>query len=369
MSSLPEPRAAATETLAVWRRHIELPRYLRKVHGHAALAAALTEVCSEMRFTRPLIVSGPTVTMERARALAAELPLDCGEPLVAADNSERQVESLAARDQLRDADVLVAVGGGRTIDVAKSVCEATGLPVVSLPTQLSADGIASPVSVLRTDAGTVESRRARLPIGVLVDLDFVARSSPQRIRAGLGDLLANLSAVRDWRLAAAAGRDSVDDFAALLAQSAAELVYGTDVSSLGTGRPEPALLERLLDGLVLSGLAMEIAGSTRPCSGSEHLVSHAIDRLHPGTAQHGEQVALGALLSAHLQGEDWRGPREFLLEAGMEASATGLGLGEVELAAAVRSAPSTRPGRHTVLDEIDLVDEALLPAVSEVLRG
>jgi glycerol-1-phosphate dehydrogenase [NAD(P)+] len=172
--------------------------------------------------------------------------------------------------------------------------------------------------------------------------------------------------VRDWRLAAAAGREPVDDFAALLAQSAADLVYGTDVTSIGSGRPEPALLERLLDGLVMSGLAMEIAGSSRPCSGSEHLVSHAIDRLHPGTAQHGEQVALGTLVCTLLQGEDWAGLREFLLTAGMEHAASGFDLSVEQIAAAVDAAPSTRPDRYTVLDEVTLTEAELRAAVAEV---
>ena len=62
---------------------------------------------------------------------------------------------------------------------------------------------------------------------------------------------------------------------------------------------------------------MEIAGSSRPCSGAEHLISHALDALHPGTAQHGEQVAFGALVATRLQGGDWGALREFMLSAGM----------------------------------------------------
>jgi glycerol-1-phosphate dehydrogenase [NAD(P)+] len=351
--------------VSVWSRQIELPRYLRKVRGPQQLVSELSSVCTQLGFTRPLLLSGTTVTLELARELAPEL--GAPEPVRVADNDQAQVDSIAAGGEVAAADVVVAVGGGRTIDVAKAVCENTDLPVICVPTQLTADGIASPVSVIRSGPGRIESRRARLPIGVVVDLDFVARSSPERVRAGLGDLIANRSAVRDWRLAAAAGADSVDDFAALLSESASELVYGTDVSSLAAGTPTAALLERLLDGLVLSGLAMEIAGSSRPCSGSEHLLSHAIDRLYPGTAQHGEQVAFGSLLSARLQGEDWRGLRKFLAGAGMERVASGLGLGGDRILAALEAAPATRPGRYTVLDELDLDRAALARLVEELL--
>jgi glycerol-1-phosphate dehydrogenase [NAD(P)+] len=366
MSAQPPADAAArSDPMSVWRRRIELPRYLRKVHGRDQLGETLSEVIAELGLSRPRLVSGPTVTRELAAELAGDVAGPLGGLLCVDDNSRAAVESLAA--SLGDADVLVAVGGGRTIDVVKAACELVQLPVVVVPTQLTADGIASPVSVIRAHDGEVESGRARLPIGVVVDLDFVARSTPERVRAGLGDLVANACAIRDWRLAAAAGRDSVDDFAALLAGSASELVDGTDARALGEGRPSPALLERLLDGLVMSGIAMEIAGSSRPCSGSEHLVSHALDRLYPGTAQHGEQVAFGTLVCSRLQGADWRSLRAFLIEAGLQSSLSGFGLESEQLAAAVLEAPSTRPGRYTVLDELGFVEAELIAIIDEVL--
>jgi glycerol-1-phosphate dehydrogenase [NAD(P)+] len=230
-----------------------------------------------------------------------------------------------------------------------------------VPTQLTADGIASPVSVIRAHSGTVESRSARLPSAVAVDLEVLARSPVESTRAGLGDLLANACAVRDWRLAAAAGHETVDDFAALLSEAAADLALAGDLSSLADG----GLLLRLLHGLVLSGLAMEIAGSSRPCSGSEHLISHAIDRLYPGTAAHGEQVAFGALLCTRFQGEDWRALEGLLRDAGMERAASGFDLSKDRIVAAIEAAPETRPGRYTVLDEINDADVA--DAVAEVL--
>jgi len=236
-----------------------------------------------------------------------------------------------------------------------------------VPTQLTADGIASPVSVIRDADGRLRSGPGRLPIAVAVDLAVVAEAPPARTRAGLGDLLANPCALHDWHLAAAAGGEEVDDFAALLSQSAADLVYAAAPVSLGDGPPPLEFLHRLLRGLVLSGLAMEIAGSSRPCSGSEHLISHALDSLHPGTAQHGEQVAFGALLATRLQGGDWQGLREFMQAAGLADAAAGFGLAAEDIAAVVRAAPAMRPERHTVLSEPGLTDEAVAGAVDDVL--
>jgi glycerol-1-phosphate dehydrogenase [NAD(P)+] len=355
-----------SEILSVWRRQMELPRFLRAVEGQGELAAELAVIAGELGFRSVCLISGSTVTRELASRLAAELERASGQ-LCVRDNSQEQVDALVASSELRSVDAVIAVGGGKTIDVAKSVCERIDLPVITVPTQLTADGIASPVSVIRTDSGAVESRHARLPIGLVVDFEVLRRSPVESARAGLGDLIANACAVRDWRRAASAGREPTDDFAALLAESASELVSGTDVTSLRDGPLQTEFLHRLLQGLVLSGLAMEIAGSSRPCSGSEHLVSHAIDQLYPGTARHGEQVAFGAVLCTCLQGEDWLALRRLLVNAGMHEAAAGLGLSETQVLAAVRAAPATRPGRYTVLDEIELTDDALVPMIREVL--
>ena len=368
----PEAQGAAASSrhgLAVWRRYMELPRYLRAVNGQQELTAALEELAAGLDFERLAVVGGTTFTERLARDLAEGLPR-AGEPAPGVEaNTEREVARLAAEPALRDVDAVVAVGGGKTIDVAKSACAIAELPLIVVPTQLTADGIASPVSVIRDSSGSLHSGPGRLPIAVAVDLDVVAAAPPARTRAGLGDLLANPCALHDWRLAAAAGEGEVDDFAALLSQSAFDLVHAPAPAGLIDGAPPKEFLHRLLRGLVLSGLAMEIAGSSRPCSGSEHLISHALDALHPGTAQHGEQVAFGALLATRLQGGDWRGLREFMRDAGLQDAAAGFGLSAEEIAAVVCAAPSMRPDRHTVLSEPGATADAIGEAVADVLAS
>ncbi len=346
---------------------MELPRYLRAVNGQPELTAALEELAGALDFERLAIVGGTTFTQRLARDLAEALPR-AGEPPPGVEaNTEREVARLAASAALRDADAVVAVGGGKTIDVAKSACAVAELPLIVVPTQLTADGIASPVSVIRDATGDLRSGPGRLPIAVAVDLDVVAAAPPARTLAGLGDLLANPCALHDWRLAAAAGGAEVDDFAALLSQSAFDLVHAPAPAGLAEGSPPTEFLHRLLRGLVLSGLAMEIAGSSRPCSGAEHLISHALDARHPGTAQHGEQVAFGALLATRLQGGDWRGLRGFMQDVGLRDAAAGFGLPADEVATVVLAAPSMRPDRHTVLSEPAATAEAIGEAVADVL--
>jgi glycerol-1-phosphate dehydrogenase [NAD(P)+] len=354
--------------LAVWRRYMELPRYLRAVSGHKELAAEVDAVAGRLGFDRLALVSGTTFTAGFARALGSLLERVADVPVGVESNSEAAVERLAADRALHDADAVVAVGGGKTIDVAKSACVLADLPLVVVPTQLTADGIASPVSVIRDAAGRLRSGPGRLPIAVAVDLEVVAAAPSARTLAGLGDLLANPSALHDWQLAADAGGEEVDDFAALLSQSAFDMVYAAPVPDLSFKAPSDDFLHRLLRGLVLSGLAMEIAGSSRPCSGAEHLISHALDALRPGTAQHGEQVAFGALIATHLQGADWQGLREFMMRAGLRDAAHGFGLPIDEIATAVRAAPSMRPERYTVLNDPALPESAVREAVKEITR-
>jgi glycerol-1-phosphate dehydrogenase [NAD(P)+] len=363
----PPEAAPRRHGLAVWRRYMELPRYLRAVSGQHELAAAIEELAAGLDFDRLAVVSGTTFTAEVARELAGAVPRADDGTLGVAANTESEVARLAAAPALREADAVVAVGGGKTIDVAKSACAVAELPLIVVPTQLTADGIASPVSVIRDADGRLRSGPGRLPIAVAVDLAVVGKAPAARTRAGLGDLLANPCALHDWHLGAAAGGEEVDDFAALLSQSAADLVYAAAPVSLGDGPPPAEFLHRLLRGLVLSGLAMEIAGSSRPCSGSEHLISHALDSLHPGTAQHGEQVAFGALLATRLQGGDWRRLREFMRAAGLSDAAAGFGLPAEDIAGVVRAAPGMRPERHTVLSEPGLTDATVRGAVDDVL--
>ena len=220
--------AAATPRrhgLAVWRRYMELPRYLRAVSGQDELIGALDELAAGLDFDRVAVVSGTTFTAPLARDLSAALRRAVGEPLGVETNAESEVARIAAAPALREADAVVAVGGGKTIDVAKSACALAELPLIVVPTQLTADGIASPVSVIRDSAGQLRSGSGRLPIAVAVDLAVVAAAPAARTRAGLGDLLANPCALHDWQLAAAAGGEELDDFAALLSQSAFDLVY------------------------------------------------------------------------------------------------------------------------------------------------
>ena len=192
-------------------------------------------------------------------------------------------------------DAVVGIGGGRTIDVAKYAASLTGLPMVAVATSLAHDGLASPVASLVHNERK-GSYGVQIPIGVVVDLDYVARSPDAQLRSGLGDALSNLSALADWELAERERGERVDGLAAAFARSGADslLYLREDVAS-------DQFTSTLARALILGGLAMAVAGNSRPCSGADHEIAHAIDALHPGHGHHGEQVAVGALFASFLR--------------------------------------------------------------------
>ena len=148
--------------------------------------------------------------------------------------------------------------------------------MVSVATNLAHDGIASPVASLEDDDGRKGSYGVHIPIAVVVDLDYVRRSPAEQLRSGIGDALSNLSALADWELAAEDRGEPVDGLAAAFARAGAESLLTAPTSSART-----AFQRTLAEALVLSGLAMAVAGSSRPCSGACHEISHAIDALYP----------------------------------------------------------------------------------------
>jgi glycerol-1-phosphate dehydrogenase [NAD(P)+] len=246
-------------------------------------------------------------------------------------------------------DAVVGIGGGRTIDVAKHAASQSGTPMVAVATSLAHDGVASPVASLE-HRGRKGSYGVNMPIAVVVDLDYVRRAPIEQLRAGVGDALSNFNAVADWELSARERGEPLDGLAAALARTAAEAVVRRADDLTGD-----AFLTALAEALILGGIAMAAAGSSRPCSGACHEIAHALDELYPGRASHGEQVAVGALFACYLRDDEHLGAIERCLRRlGVPRVPRDLGASVEEFAAAVELAPSTRPDRYTILEHLNM---------------
>ena len=275
--------------------------------------------------------------------------------------------NLAAAGELQAAlgahgyDAVVAIGGGKTLDVAKYAATRAALPMVAVATSLAHDGLCSPVASLEHPHGK-GSFGVAMPIGVVVDLDLVRTAPPILVRGGIGDVVSNLSAIEDWRLAERERGEIVDGLAMAFARNAAEAILHRD------DRIEnDDFVVTLAESLVLSGMAMAVAGTSRPCSGADHEIIHAIDSLYPQTAGHGELAGLGALFSYHLRDNDdmFDLLARRLSQHDLPRTPADLGLTDEQFVSAVREAPATRPDRYTILEHLDL-DEA---AIRDRVKG
>jgi glycerol-1-phosphate dehydrogenase [NAD(P)+] len=329
-------------------RTIEVLRFLHIGPGLLADLPALLDGAFDTGHV--LVATGESATGELADRFVASLAAGTRVTVVRhLGGSLAEAHELLSTIDAERPTLVVAIGGGRPIDVAKLAAARGGVEVVVVPTSLSHDAMASPVASLHFADGVRRSIGAGMPAGVAIDLDIVRDAPPRNLRAGIGDLASNLTAVLDWRLAHRVVGEPIDEFAASLAMQSAQLVLGT------TWPPTDEQLETIARGLVMSGLAMEIAGTSRPCSGADHLISHSLDELlGPRALLHGEQVAIGSLIAASMHGSHLDDLRALFERCGMPVRLRDCPVDLDVLADAVVKAPATRPDRFTILSEAGL---------------
>jgi glycerol-1-phosphate dehydrogenase [NAD(P)+] len=335
------------------------------IEVRAGVLDSLAGVLSDRRISAGgdvAVVVGPGVGEQVAAAVRPQLRR-CDIITITGGTVDAALE-LGDKLGVRSYDAVVGIGGGKTIDTVKYAASRLGLPMVTVATSLAHDGVASPVSTLERD-GASNSYGVHTPYAVLVDLDYVRRSPGWLTRSGIGDALSNLCATADWELAHEARGEPIDGLSLALARTGAEAVLAH-----GGGAADQDFLATLANALVLGGVAMAVAGTSLPCSGGCHEISHAITELYPGAGTHGEQVGLGALFCTYLrETTSDRGPqlttrlRDALRRHGLPVTPDELGLSTAEFVRAVERAPQTRPGRYTILEHLALRPDAIRAAV------
>ena len=324
--------------------------------GHGVLGALATTVRQFDFPTRGAVITGPK-TRELAGARAAEILRDGGfdvEMLLAHDATNAEVDRIGRAVVDAGARFLIAVGGGSKIDVTKVVAARHRIPWVSVPTSAAHDGISSPRASLH-DAERVASIEAVVPVGVLADTTVIVQAPFRLLASGCADVLSNVTAVLDWKLAARLRNEEFSSTAATLAEYAAREI--ADHAEL----IKPNLEESVwiaIRPLIVAGIAMSVAGSSRPCSGSEHLFSHALDRAASHPSLHGEQCGVGAIMMMYLHGGDWRSLRAALRTIGAPTTARDLGVSADEVIQALVEAHKVRAERYTILGDNGLTREA-----------
>jgi len=340
-------------------RKVQLPR---EIHTGAGIIEETGSICRNLTFEgRVLVVSGPS-TFKIGGEKAIESLQNEGfsvKTLVIDKASEEAVQEI--QNVAQDASVILGIGGGKIIDSAKLASTRNGLQFISVPTAASHDGIASPRASIRNENGSI-SLKAQAPIGVIADTEIISKAPYRLLAAGCGDILSNYTAVLDWQLAYRLLNEDYSDSASALSLMSAKVLL-EKVDAIKERHVESAAA--VVKGLISSGMAISIAGTSRPASGSEHKFSHALDINAPKPALHGEQCGVGTILMMYLHGGDWKFIREALKTIKAPTTASELNMDSECIIEALTMAHTIRKERYTILGDRGLTKEAAEEIASE----
>ncbi|MCK9580168.1 MAG: NAD(P)-dependent glycerol-1-phosphate dehydrogenase [Methanoregula sp.] len=303
-------------------------------------------VCADLKLgSSALLISGKDtmgLAGERVRAILAAH--NTVTSFVAGTISPTIIKD--AESAAQGADFLVGVGGGRVIDTAKIVSYNLDIPFISIPTAASHDGIASARASVPVEGGH-SSLEAQPPMAIVADTGVIASAPHRLLAAGCADVISNYTAILDWELAHRVKGEPVSEYAIALSKMTAEIL----VKNAADIKPHDEQSARfVIKALVSSGVAMSIAGSSRPASGGEHKFSHVLDKLAPGKALHGESCGIGTIISMYLHGGDWRGIRSSLKMIGAPTTPADVGIDDATAVEALLMAKTIRPERFTIFD-------------------
>lgn len=265
----------------------------------------------------------------------------------------RELDSIKIEDIIQlafsidaKAQVIVGIGGGKVIDAAKYAAYLRKLPFISVPTSASSDGFSSASASLLVD-GRRTSVPARLAYGIIADTDVIKSAPEKFLYSGIGDLVSKITALYDWVYEDACGYTVLNDFAMMIAKKAVNSFVRTPFESI----QDDLFLRELLDSLAMSGIANEIAGSSAPASGSEHLISHALDKMSPQPQLHGIQVGIATYIMSVVQNHRYKRVNTIFTDTGFWDYVATLNLDRADYEKAIEMAPAIKPHRHTYLHE------------------
>ena len=326
---------------------MQLPREV--VVGNDTLGLVVP-ICKKLGFSKSAFVVTGVITYKVAGHRVIDLLEDSGinvGHLLVSSSTMKDVDVVRAKIEETKPQVALGVGGGTKIDVAKLSAAQQGIPFISVPTNASHDGIASSLASIKGSEKPY-SIMAQAPMAIIADTNLIVQASHRYTASGCGDVIAKFSAVRDWHLAHRVKNEYYGEYAASLALMSAKLV-AKNAESIKPRNEEG--LRVLLEALISCGVAMSIAGSSRPSSGSEHLFSHALDLIAPKPAMHGEQAGVGTIMMACLHELNWRRIKSKLEKVGAPTTAEELEVEPQDVIESLVKARTVRSERYTILNE------------------
>ena len=323
-------------------RSMVLPRMV--VTGPGVLEQ-IPAIIAELDIPERGLIVCDTNTLDIAGNKVIEYLEAGGHPMSKVEIKGANIEELERVEAFSDKiDFLVGLGGGRPIDIAKQAGFNYDIPFISIPTAASHDGFGSARASIRRD-GRKTSMQAIPPVAVVADTEIISKAPKRLLGAGVGDIISNQTAVLDWKLAGQ--KADYSEYAAALSEMAAELVE-KDIEKVASGKEEGVRL--VVKALISSGVAMSIAGTSRPASGGEHKFSHWLDSNHDNPALHGEQCGVGSIVTMFLHGGDWKRIRNTLRAVNAPINSRELGIDDSIILEALIKSKEIRPQRITILD-------------------
>lgn len=261
---------------------------------------------------------------------------------------------VAERIIATDIDCIVGIGGGKTLDVAKYAAFVSKRPFLSIPTTMAHDGLVSPIAVLKRQDNKPKSLGCAMPSMIILDTKIIATCPPQLIKAGIGDTISNYMALKDWEFAVSRGKDEMNGYAYMMSRTSLDALMKTQFDCIC-----PEFIDVLANCLVLSGIAMDYAGSSRPVSGSEHLFSHALDYFCERQNLHGFNVALGTVAVLKILGENPADVINYLKKFEVDINPRSMGITADTFVYCMQHATEMRNNRYTCLHEANLNEQKL----------
>lgn len=329
---------------------MQLPREV--LVGNGTLER-VSEIAVKLGFTKSALIVAGARTCEIAgktvKDLLEEEGLEVNTFLVSSSTLE-DVAAVEEKIRALKPQVVFGIGGGTKIDVAKLGSAHQETPFISVPTTASHDGIASPLSSIKGFENPY-SVMAQAPIAIVADTNIIMKAPWRFTVGGCGDVIAKFTSVRDWKLAHHEADEYYGDYAGSLALMSAKLVM-ENAEIIGQKTEEG--LRILIEALISCGVSMSIAGSSRPCSGSEHLFSHALEMMKLNRSLHGERCGVGTIIMAYLHKANWRHIKDTLKKMGAPTNASELGIEKEDVIGALEMAGKIRPERFTILSKMQL---------------
>lgn len=211
--------------------------------------------------------------------------------------NEHGVE-LAMAEIPKNCNYLIAVGSGTVHDITRYCAYLLKIPFVSCPTAASVDGFCSSVAAM-TWEGAKKTLTAVAPKIVVADLDVISRAPMRLTKSGFGDMIGKYIALCDWRISnVLCGEYFCERIHSMTLEATKSVIESTE----GIKKGDISAYEKLMYGLLISGLAMQLLGNSRCASGAEHHISHITEMQPEGLgvnseALHGEKVGVGTLLA------------------------------------------------------------------------